>query len=145
MQMRDNAQMSAEPQQFTNPIDWREPVTLALTVLRDAHPDLDLLQQADLDRVAKQYVNLPILEGAESVGAAKEGSLMARVIESPAALDKAVSRFMDPPFPVVGEHDPLDHVLRLFTRENEAVLVRRGSPIVGILTRFDVIQHMAGR
>ena len=99
---------------------------------------LSLMNQHNISQV-------PILEGAESVGAAKEGSLMARVIESPAALDKAVSRFMDPPFPVVGEHDPLDHVLRLFTRENEAVLVRRGSPIVGILTRFDVIQHMAGR
>jgi cystathionine beta-synthase len=99
---------------------------------------LSLLNQHNVSQV-------PVLDGGESVGAAKEGSLMARVIESPAALDKSVSRYMDPPFPVVNEQDPLDHVVRLFTRENEAVLVRRAGVIWGIITRFDVIQHLAGR
>lgn len=99
---------------------------------------LSLMNQNNISQV-------PILDGTESVGAAKEGSLMARVIESPAALDRAVSRFMDPPFPVVNEQDPLDYVLRLFTRENEAVLVRRSGAISGIVTRFDVIQHLSGR
>jgi cystathionine beta-synthase len=88
---------------------------------------------------------IPILDGSESVGAAKEGALMARVIESPAALDAAVRRFMDPPFPVVNEKDPLDHVLRFFTRDNEAVLVRKDGAIGGIVTRFDVIQHLSKR
>ncbi len=68
MQMRDNAPMRTDPRRFTNSIDWREPVTLALAMLRDAHPDLDVLQQPDLDRVANQYVNLPILEGAAALG-----------------------------------------------------------------------------
>jgi cystathionine beta-synthase len=70
---------------------------------------------------------------------------MARVIESPAAFDKAVIHFAEPPFPVVNEGDPVDHIIRLFTRENEAVLVRSSGVINGILTRFDVIQHLAGR
>jgi cystathionine beta-synthase len=88
---------------------------------------------------------IPIIEGGESRGSVKEGSLMARVIESPAAFDKAVIHYADPPFPAVNENDPVDHIIRLFTRENEAVLVRSRGKIDGILTRFDVIQHLAGR
>ena len=106
------------------------------------------------DRTVKQVLSLmnqnnisqiPIIEGGESRGSVKEGALMARVIESPAAFDKAVIHYADPPFPVVNENDPVEHIVRLFTRENEAVLVRSHGVINGILTRFDMIQHMSGR
>ena len=106
------------------------------------------------DRTVKQVLSLmnqnnisqiPIIEGGESRGSVKEGALMARVIESPAAFEKAVIHYADPPFPVVNENDPVEHIVRLFTRENEAVLVRSHGAINGILTRFDMIQHMSGR
>ena len=60
--------MTIITRQYTNPIDWREPVTQALSALRDAYPDLEVLRNADLDRIARHYVNLPILEGAAALG-----------------------------------------------------------------------------
>jgi cystathionine beta-synthase len=106
------------------------------------------------DRIVKQALalmnehsvtQLPVIDGGECVGSVKEGALMARAIEDRKTLDASVGSVMDKPFPVVHDHDPMDHVLRLFTRENEAVLVRRAGRIGGILTRYDVIQHLSGR
>jgi len=34
--------------------------------------------------------------------------------------------------------------LALLTRESTAVLVRRGGALAGILTRYDVLRHVAG-
>jgi cystathionine beta-synthase len=122
-------------------------------LVRKKKPDFHLVFTSP-ERTVKQVLSLmnqnnisqvPIIEGGESRGSVKEGSLMARVIESPAAFDKAVIHYADPPFPVVNENDPVEHIIRLFTRDNEAVLVRSSGTINGILTRFDMIQHLAGR
>jgi cystathionine beta-synthase len=103
------------------------------------------------DRTVKQALatmnetgvtQLPVMAGGECVGSVRESNLMARSIENTAVLEAAVSTVMGAPFPVVHDHDPLDHVMRLFTRDNEAVLVRRAGKIDGILTRSDLIQHL---
>jgi predicted transcriptional regulator len=60
-------------------------------------------------------------------------------------MDVSIGRLMGAPYPVVTESDPLDHVARLFTRENDAVVVIGGGAITGILTRYDLIQHLTGR
>jgi cystathionine beta-synthase len=122
-------------------------------LVRKKAPDFRLVFTTP-ERTVKQVLSLmnqnnisqiPIIEGGESRGSVKEGSLMARVIESPAAFDKAVVHYAEPPFPVVNENDPVEHIIRLFTRENEAVLVRSHGVINGILTRFDIISHLSGR
>jgi cystathionine beta-synthase len=99
---------------------------------------LSMMNQNDISQV-------PIIEGGDSRGSVKEGTLMARVIESPAAFEKAVMHYSDPPFPVVNASDAVEHIIRLFTRDNEAVLVRTNGVINGILTRFDMISHLSGR
>ena len=86
---------------------------------------------------------LPVFRGGECTGSVREANLMARAIQEHAVLDQAVATVMEAPYPVIHEHDPMDHVLRLFTRNNDAVLIRRAGEISGILTRSDVIQHLA--
>ncbi len=88
---------------------------------------------------------MPVIVENECVGSVRESALMARAIEDRTVLDKAILAVMDVPYPVVFETEPMAHVARLFTRENEAVLVRRAGHIDGIITRFDVIQHLSGR
>ena len=85
---------------------------------------------------------IPVFNGAESTGSIRESNLMAKAIEDRKVLDAPVSALMEGPYPVVTEGDPIDHVLRLFTRHNDAVLVRRDGVIAGILTRSDIIQHL---
>ncbi len=88
---------------------------------------------------------MPVIVENECVGSVRESALMAKAIEDRTVLDKAILAVMDVPYPVVFETEPMAHVARLFTRENEAVLVRRAGHIDGIITRFDVIQHLSGR
>ena len=87
---------------------------------------------------------LPVLDGGDGVGSLSEEPLMARVLEDGALLERPVAEVMRAPFPVVDAATPLDRLLALLTRESTAVLVRRGGVLAGILTRYDVLRHVAG-
>jgi cystathionine beta-synthase len=86
---------------------------------------------------------LPVLAGGECVGHLAEATLMARVIEAPALLEKSVQHLMDPPLPVVDAHVDIASVAPLLTRQNPAVLVRAGGRLEGIVTRYDVLRYIA--
>jgi cystathionine beta-synthase len=86
---------------------------------------------------------LPVLRDGECIGSISEDRLMARVIESPALLDRPVEAVMDSPYPVVDGHVDLDEVTRLLTRANAACLVRRNGGLAGIVTRYDVVRALA--
>ena len=86
--------------------------------------------------------SLPVIHERESVGSLAEGSLMARIIEDPAVLERPVQDIMDEPFPVVDAHVQLGALGRMLTRQNPAVLVRRDGEISGIVTRFDMIRYL---
>jgi cystathionine beta-synthase len=87
---------------------------------------------------------LPVLLDGDCVGSLAEGDLMGRVIEDPAVLDLPVEDVMDAPFPVVEPQLPSDHLTRLLSRANPAVLVRENGEITGILTRYDVVRTLTG-
>jgi cystathionine beta-synthase len=87
---------------------------------------------------------LPVLRDGESVGAVAEATLMARIIEEPAVLERTVESVMEPPFPVVDAGAALGEAARLLTRENPAVLVRRAGTICGIVTRYDMVRRLVG-
>ena len=87
---------------------------------------------------------LPVIADGDCVGSVTEAWLMARVIEDPAVLDDPVEDHMEAPFPVVEAHVGLEHLTKLLTRANPAVLVRRDGRLVGIVTRYDVLREMTG-
>jgi cystathionine beta-synthase len=87
---------------------------------------------------------LPVLEKGEGVGAVSEQGLMARALEDPKTLDSPVRELMDPPFPVVDGHWPLDQLTALLSRETPAALVRDAGKTVGIVTRYDILHQLAG-
>jgi len=90
----------------------------------------------------KGVTQIPVMSGNECIGSVRESVLMSGVLEDASALEATVATVMGAPFPVVQAQDPMDHVTRLFTRHNEAVLVRTSGDIDGILTRSDLIQHL---
>ncbi len=87
---------------------------------------------------------IPVLENGQSVGGLIEGTLMTRALAQPALLDRPVSEIMDPPFPEVEASTPTDRVGAMLTRENPAALVRREGKLVGIVSRYDVLQQLIG-
>ncbi len=51
---------------------------------------------------------------------------------------------MEAPYPVVDAQLSLERFSELLSRETPAVLVRQRGKLSGIVTRYDVLHHMAG-
>jgi cystathionine beta-synthase len=87
---------------------------------------------------------IPVIEQDECVGGLTEGTLMTRALAQPALLDRTVREVMDPPFPVVNASVTVDRLAAMLTRESPAALVQLDGKTVGIVSRYDVLQHMIG-
>jgi cystathionine beta-synthase len=87
---------------------------------------------------------IPVVDDGESVGGLIEGSLMTRALAQPALLDRPVREVMEAPFPEVDASTPTERVGSMLTRESPAALVRKDGRLIGIVSRYDVLQQMIG-
>ncbi len=87
---------------------------------------------------------LPVVEGPDCVGSVSEGTLMAQALSDSTVLERAVRELMEAPYPVVDETIALDRLTALLAREAPAALIRRAGQLAGIVTRYDVLHHVAG-
>jgi cystathionine beta-synthase len=87
---------------------------------------------------------IPVVDEGRSVGGLIEGTLMTRALSQPALLDRPVREVMDPPFPEVDATTPTDRVGPMLTRESPAALVRKEGKLIGIVSRYDVLQQLIG-
>lgn len=85
---------------------------------------------------------LPVITQGDCVGHLAESSLMGRIFEDTKVLDLSVQHVMEAPLPVVDAHVDLAGITRLLSRQNPAVLVRRGGKLAGIITRYDVLRYI---
>jgi len=87
---------------------------------------------------------IPVVDNGESVGGLIEGTLMTRALSQPALLDRPVREVMESPFPEVEASTPTDRVGAILTRESPAALVRKDGKLIGIVSRYDVLQQLIG-
>ena len=98
---------------------------------------LALVEQHDVTQI-------PVFRGGELVGTLYDNDILRAALADPAALEKPVEGWMSDALPVVASGEPLERVTRLLAGRNPAVLVRDDGAMVGILTRFDMLQFIAG-
>ena len=84
---------------------------------------------------------LPVFERGNLVGSLSETVLFQKTMESPDVMELTVGALLEPPFPTVGADEDIYEVVKLL-KSAPAVLVREGSNYRGIMTRFDVIEHL---
>ena len=87
---------------------------------------------------------IPVVDEGKSVGGLAEGTLMTRALSQPALLDRPVREVMDPPFPVVDAGFATDRLAAMLTRESPAALVQKDGELIGIVSRYDLLQQMIG-
>ncbi|HKU61498.1 MAG TPA: pyridoxal-phosphate dependent enzyme [Gemmatimonadales bacterium] len=87
---------------------------------------------------------IPVIENGESLGGLIEGTLMTRALAQPSLLDRPVREVMESPFPEVDASSPTDRVGAMLTRESPAALVRKEGKVIGIVSRYDVLQQLIG-
>ena len=113
-------------------------------------PDLITVESGHTVRQALNLMStynvsqLPVVDAGDSVGSVTEGGLMELAFAEPAALDKPIQDVMEAPYPVIGGDFPLERFSTLLSRKTPAVLVRENGHLTGIVTRYDVLNHVAG-
>jgi len=87
---------------------------------------------------------IPVVDDGRCVGGLIESALMTRALAQPAVLDRPVREVMDPPFPVVDSAFPTDRLAPMLTRESPATLVQKDGKLIGIVSRYDLLQQLIG-
>jgi cystathionine beta-synthase len=129
---------------------WRRPDHRGNCSARPQRPALVSVAPAAAVRQALNLMStwgvsqIPVLEEGESVGGLIEGTLMTRALTQPALLDRPVREVMESPFPEVDANTPSDRVGSMLTRESPAALVRKDGKLIGIVSRYDVLQQLIG-
>jgi cystathionine beta-synthase len=104
-----------------------------VTTVRKA---LDLINEHNISQ-------LPVLDKGKAVGSVEESDLMSAVLNDPTNFDKPVSMLMQKPFPTVATDALINAAIEHLSRKHPAVLVEKEGKLIGILTRYDVIEYMA--
>ena len=87
---------------------------------------------------------IPVLENGTCIGALIENDLMTRALAQPSLLDRPVREVMNPPLPSVEAQTPTDRLAPILTRESPAALVKKDGVLIGIVSRYDVLQQLIG-
>jgi cystathionine beta-synthase len=108
-----------------------KPALIAVTPDTLINEMLDLMSEYGITQ-------LPVLEGGQSVGSIREHRVMAQVLEDRSLLNQPVSRVLEPSFPVVNEAVEVARA-KSYLKESPAMLVEEYGRIIGLVTRFDVL------
>ena len=138
--MRENRMLDVDETSVRTLLDRKRRTLPALLAVRSdmaVRKALDLMQQHGVTQ-------LPVVEEGECTGSVGEGRLMSRVLQDLKLMDAPVAQLIEPPFPVVHVRESFEHVTQLLARGNDAVLVRDGGQLAGILTRSDVLDLLKG-
>ena len=111
---------------------------------------LELITAAPQERVSdvvgkmKRYdvSQLPVVADARLVGMISEVDLLSYLLAGGVSLEDAITGIIDPAPPVVTPETPVDSLAETFLNANAAVVVE-GGRVVGIVTKIDVIDHLA--
>ena len=81
---------------------------------------------------------LPVLDEGKSVGSIREGRLMSKLFDNRELAQSPVSDLMDRGFPVVSEDVGVEAAAK-YLKTSPAILIEEYGRIVGIVTRYDVL------
>ena len=85
---------------------------------------------------------LPVIEDGKSIGSVRDSGMMSHLLDNRDLLDAPVTSVMDAPLPVVNEAVELARA-KQYLKDSPAILVEEYGRIVGIVTRYDVLDIQA--
>jgi cystathionine beta-synthase len=123
-----------------------EEITKAEDVIKD-HIDKALivvrteeLVSHAIERMRKYKISqIPVVDINGFVGSVDESDLFEIYVSDKNAADKPIREVMSKPYPVVKMGTPIEEVSKLFTKENQAVLIDLGNGKHHIITKYDII------
>jgi cystathionine beta-synthase len=86
---------------------------------------------------------IPVMDKNEVVGSINDSYIFNKLIDNHDIKHQPVKSLMQKPFPIVGEHAPIEEVSGLINRDNSAVLLRDLGGNMHIITKHDIIEAVA--
>jgi cystathionine beta-synthase len=92
---------------------------------------------------------MPVSEAAEGVelaglvGSITERGLLDRAYRDPSVVDRTVGEVMGRAIPEIDEGATLDEAFALLSGDVAAVLATRDSTALGVITKLDLLEHLA--
>ena len=123
-----------------------ENITKAEDVIKD-HIDKELivvrteeLVSHAIERMRKYKISqIPVVDINGFVGSVDETDLFRSYVADKNVAEKPIKEVMGKPFPIVKLGTTIEEVSKLFTKENDAVLVELGNGKHHIITKYDII------
>lgn len=123
-----------------------ESVTKAEDVIKD-HIDKELivvrteeLVSHAIERMRKYKISqIPVVDINGFVGSVDETDLFRSYVADKNVAEKPIKEVMGKPFPIVKLGTPIEEVSKLFSKENDAVLIDLGNGSHHIITKYDII------
>jgi cystathionine beta-synthase len=123
-----------------------EEITKAEDVIKD-HIDKPLivvrteeLVSHAIERMRKYKISqIPVVDINGFVGSVDESDLFQIYVSDKNAADKPIREVMGKPYPIVKLGTAIEEVSKLFTKENQAVLIDLGNGKHHIITKYDII------
>ena len=133
-------------------LEMADEATAIDIIRRKEHPSRALIAVATTSIVFEAMTlmkshdvsQIPVLDNGGCVGSLREDQMVDLFLEHRDTKNLSVGDVMAPPFPMVKGETGVEEVSRLFTRDNNAVLVRTDHGL-DIITRYDLISYMASR
>ena len=105
---------------------------------------IELLQEYGISQLpVSEHPDGDALAGI--VGSVSEKSLLDRAYRNPEIVDRTVGEVMDRPLPVLDVNASVDEAFGLLTGGAPALLAVRGERPAGIITKLDLLEHLAHR
>jgi cystathionine beta-synthase len=103
---------------------------------------IDILREYGVSQMPVVKAEPPVTAG-EVVGAVEEKALLDALFSGAARLSHRVEQHMSPPLPIIGSGEPVEAAVRALGSA-DALLVHVDGKPAGVVTRQDVLGHLAG-
>jgi cystathionine beta-synthase len=138
--MRDNRMLDVETARVGDVVKGKSSAVPALVTVREDDPTKQALALIRSHNVSQ----LPVRNQSDQiVGTVLEGRILSGLLEGTVHLEDPVRGIQEPGLPLLAADQPVSEAARLLAGRVPAVLVQEGGQVVGILTRFDVIEYVA--
>ena len=96
-----------------------------------------------IDRMKKYNISqIPVIDTTGFVGSVDEADLFRSYLTDKDIADKPIKEVMGKAYPIVSASTPIEEVSKLFTRDNQAVLVQLENGKHHIITKHDIISSI---
>jgi cystathionine beta-synthase len=83
------------------------------------------------------------IEVQSVVGSLQERKLLDEIFRDPGVLSKPVREIMEPSFQLIDAREDFERVIPILAEKAPAVLVQRDGRLIGVVTRADILNHVA--